>query len=85
MKPKGQHRNKALTPGLIKSIRVPGRYSDGNGLYLVVSPSGAKRWIMRIVIRGRRRDVGLGGLSLVSLNEARASARLHRRRAREAP
>jgi len=47
---------------------------DGNGLYLNVQPSGAKRWFLRVVVMGRRRDFGLGGLSVVSLAEAREEA-----------
>lgn len=47
---------------------------DGNALYLVVDPSGAKRWLLRTVVHGKRRDIGLGGLSVVSLAEAREEA-----------
>jgi integrase len=61
----------------------PGRYADGNGLYLVVEPSGAKRWVLRTIVRGKRRDMGLGGLSLVSLAEAREKALACRKLARE--
>jgi integrase len=38
----------------------PGRHSDGNGLYLLVKPSGAKSWVLRVQHEGRRRDYGLG-------------------------
>jgi hypothetical protein len=82
-KSQGRHPERALTELFISTIRIPGRYADGNGLYLVVSPSGAKRWILRIVIDGRRRDLGLGGAALVSLHEAREKARAYRRLARE--
>ena len=41
--------------------REPGRYSDGGGLHLFISKRGAKSWVQRITIDGRRRDVGLGG------------------------
>lgn len=54
---------------------------DGNGLYLVVDASGAKRWILRTVVRGKR-DIGLGGLRLVSLAEAREQALAYRKLAR---
>jgi hypothetical protein len=67
---------------LIKSIREPGRYGDGNGLYLVVTPSGAKHWVARIVIQGRRRDVGLGSSRFVSLAEARDANHQLRKNAR---
>jgi hypothetical protein len=83
MKRKGRHRQQVLSDTFIATIRVPGRYADGNGLYLVVSPSGAKRWILRIVIDGRRRDLGLGGAAYVTLNEAREKARAYRNLVRE--
>jgi len=38
----------------------PGRHSDGNGLYLLVKPSGSKSWVLRVHHNGRRRDFGLG-------------------------
>ena len=62
----------------------PGRHADGNTLYLVVepAPSTSRRWVQRIVIRGRRRDLGLGGWPLVTLSEARDAAFDARRIAR---
>ena len=60
----------------------PGRHGDGNGLYLVVKPSGAKSWVLRTVVCGRRCDIGLGGYPLVSLAEARAAAFENRKLAR---
>jgi integrase len=41
----------------------PGRHVDGGGLMLYVQPTGAKSWVLRIQINGRRRDVGLGSVS----------------------
>lgn len=78
-----KHPQKALTSVRINSLSKPGRYGDGNGLYLVVDPSGAKRWVLRTVVQGKRRDIGLGGLRLVSLAEARAKALEYRKLARE--
>jgi integrase len=49
-------------------------HADGLGLYLYVSKSGAKSWIYRFMLRGRSRDMGLGGLDVVSLSEARERA-----------
>ena len=48
----------------------PGRHADGNGLYLYMQPSGTRSWIQRLVVRGRRRELGLGSVRLVSLAEA---------------
>jgi integrase len=54
--------------------KTPGLYADGGGLYLQVSATGAKSWIFRFQIRGRRRDMGIGPTSLYSLAEARQRA-----------
>ncbi|RDL49745.1 putative prophage CPS-53 integrase [Ensifer sp. M14] len=83
MKQQGKHPEKALSALKIKNLSAAGKYADGNGLYLVVDPSGAKRWLLRIVVQGKRRDIGLGGLSMVSLAEAREKAVEHRKVARE--
>lgn len=77
------HPQKALSPAKIRALTEPGMYSDGNCLYLVVDESGAKRWILRTVVRGKRCDIGLGGLSLVSLAEAREEATRLRKIARK--
>ena len=60
----------------------PGRHADGNGLYLFVQPSSTRSWIQRLVIRGRRREIELGSIALVSLAEAREKARANRKLAR---
>ena len=78
----GKHPEKALTAAAVRFKAVPGFYADGQGLYLKVDPSGAKRWIQRIVIQGKRRDLGLGSASLVPLAEARDLAIANRRQAR---
>lgn len=80
---KGRHPDKALTAVQVRTLKVPGRYADGNGLYLVVEPSGSKRWLLRTVVQSRRRDIGLGGASLVSLAEAREKALDYRKLARD--
>jgi hypothetical protein len=46
-------------------------------------PSGAKRWILRTVVHNRRRDIGLGGVRLVTLAEAREKALQYRKIARD--
>lgn len=82
--PKGSvHPEKALTAVGVRNIKTPGRHADGNGLYLMVKPSGAKNWLLRIVVHGRRRDFGLGSVKLVSLAEAREKALQMRKVARE--
>lgn len=44
----------------------PGRHADGDGLYLVVKPTGGRSWLLRVQVDGRRRDIGLGSVELVS-------------------
>ena len=48
-KPTGKHPEKRLTPAFVRKATKPGRYYDGNGLFLKVDPSGAKRWGQRLV------------------------------------
>ena len=67
-----------LTALQVKSISDPGRHGDGDGLYLNVAPSGSKSWVQRIVIAGRRRDIGLGPFPTVSLAQARGMAASNR-------
>ena len=63
-----------LTALAARVLSKPGRHGDGDGLYLNVAPSGSKSWVQRIVIDGRRRDMGLGPYPAVSLARARAIA-----------
>ncbi len=81
-KPRGPHPQQRLTALRVRNIKDAGRYADGNGLYLVVDPSSARRWILRTIIRGRRRDIGLGSTQLVPLADARVEASRLRRLAR---
>ena len=71
-----------LTARYAEAVKKPGRHGDGDGLYLMVKPSGSKSWVLRTVVRGRRRDMGLGGYPLVSLAEARTAAFENRKLAR---
>lgn len=52
----------------------PGRHGDGAGLYLLVKPTGAKSWVLRVQRDGKRQDVGLGSLAALSLADAREKA-----------
>ena len=51
-----------------------GKYSDGNNLYLVVSRSGSRKWVLRFTWRGQAKEMGLGSASSVSLSSAREKA-----------
>ena len=52
----------------------PGLYPDGGGLYLRVARNGSKSWAFRYTLNGRPREMGLGGLTKVSLADARKKA-----------
>jgi integrase len=78
----GKHPYNALKPAFVRNVTEPGHYHDGNCLYLVVDDNGSKRWVLRVTIAGRRRDMGLGSLRLVSLAEARELAVRWRKEAR---
>ena len=73
-----------LNAKLVASIKAAGMHGDGQGLYLHVSSTGAKSWILRATIKGekKRREIGLGALVDVSLAEARTKARVLRSEAR---
>lgn len=57
---KGQHKEKQLSAAFVRCIGEPGRYVTVNGLFLQVDHSGAQRWTQRRIVRGKRRDIGLG-------------------------
>jgi integrase len=73
-----------------------GRHSDSGGLYLLVKPTGARSWVLRVQHRGRRRDFGIGSYieksaggdltierrKLLTLTEARDKAREGRKLAK---
>jgi integrase len=77
-----------LTTLTVKSAK-PGRYGDGNGLYLLVREGGARWWLFRYHVNGKMREMGLGAApspareapkaaadrETVSLAEARDKAR----------
>lgn len=79
-------RNVALTVKALDALKgreKPYRVVAGKGLLVVVKPSGAKTWIARIVIDGRRRDMGLGGgYPDISLKDAQERADAARKAAR---
>ena len=82
MKTKGKHPHRSLTDRKVQQTKTPGRHADGNGLYLIVDRTGAKRWVLRTVVNSRRRDMGLGSVELVSLKNAREQAAKYRHIAR---
>ena len=63
-----------LSAAQIRALTKPGRYMDGDGLSLLLTAPRKGYWVLRATINGRRRDIGLGPLDLVTLAEARELA-----------
>jgi integrase len=59
----------------IRTLRKKGLHADGLGLYLKVTESGSKSWILRFAMGGKRRDMGLGVYPSISLAGARELAK----------
>ncbi|MEY5007662.1 MAG: hypothetical protein RL764_978 [Pseudomonadota bacterium] len=75
-----------LTAAYVKTTTRPGRHFDAgyrHGLFLNVEKSGSKQWIQRILINGKRREIGLGSYPSRSLAEAREMAAANWRSARD--
>ncbi|WP_323715662.1 tyrosine-type recombinase/integrase [Paracoccus aminovorans] len=53
---------------------APGKHADGAGLWLVKDEQGRGKWVLRLTVHGRRREMGLGAFPSVSLAEARRKA-----------
>lgn len=65
-----------LTAVEVRNLTEPGRYGDGQGLYLVVDDQKRRSWLLRFQLHGRRRDMGLGALTKENgLAEARQKAK----------
>lgn len=58
----------------------PGKYSDGGNLYLIVSKTGGRKWVLRFTWRGRPKEMGLGSAASVPLADARENAASSRRK-----
>ena len=60
-KPKGRHPHNRLSAAFVYSAQ-PEIHCGGNGLYLYVKKTGTRSWIQRLVVRGRKREIGLGSV-----------------------
>jgi integrase len=58
----------------------PGKYSDGGNLYLIVSETGSRKWVLRFTWRGRPKEMGLGSAASIPLADAREKAASARRK-----
>jgi Arm DNA-binding domain len=72
-----------LSARKVETLKSPGHCVDGDGLALVIGRCGGKFWVLRAMVRGKRCDIGLGGVSWVSLAGARENSRAARQIARE--
>ncbi len=68
-----------LSAKAVAKQKHAGYFGDGGGLYLQVTPSGAKSWIFRYTLNGRAREMGLGSVRVVTLAEARHKAQQERK------
>jgi integrase len=78
----GRGTNK-LTDRTVRSLKVPGRYGDGLGLWLQIGPDGGKSWLYRYMLNGKARMMGLGRYPDFSLEEARQKATENRKLLKE--
>jgi integrase len=72
-----------LTALGVRRLTKPGRYADGGGLYLAISPNGAKSWVFMWKRGGIRKAAGRGSVHTVPLAEAREIAADDRKIVRE--
>ena len=67
-----------LTAKRAETLRKPGRYRVGDTVYLVVARGRKgqvnKRWVQRLHVQGKRRDISIGTYPAVTLSEARERA-----------
>lgn len=68
----------ALTQIGAQRLKVAGMHLDGLGLYMFVKPTGAKSWVLRYMLNGRARHMGLGGYPEITLAAAREKAAAYR-------
>lgn len=76
---------KELTPLAVRRLSEPGWHAVGGvaGLHLRISDTGARYWVLRTTIGGKRRDIGIGPFPEISLAEARREAAGMRQQARK--
>ena len=60
-----------LTTRAVSALGLPGMHADGGGLYLRITKAGSKQWVYVYRWRGKRREMGLGGVGAVTLARAR--------------
>jgi integrase len=68
-----------LSVRTVQTLKKPGRHADGHGLYLHIDEAMNKRWVFVFQWRQKRREMGLGSVTLVSLLEAREARDIARK------
>jgi hypothetical protein len=63
-----------LSSKTLAKLDQPGRYADGDGLYLFVDSKQRRYWQLRYMIGGRRHDMAIGPERHFSLGQAREAA-----------
>ena len=71
--------NKPLTARRVETLKTAGTFVDFDGLRLVISKTGRKRWVYRYMRDGKSTDLGLGSYPAVSLQQARMERDAHKR------
>ncbi len=72
-----------LTALAFRNATKPGKYQDGEGLFLLVKPSGTRSWILRTQVDGARREFGIGPAADIGLADARERAAAIRKQFRD--
>ena len=67
-----------LNARVAQTITAPGRHADGGNLYLNVTATGARSWVLLYKLGGRQREMGLGSARDVPLARARELAASYR-------
>ena len=71
---------KELSALQVSRLTEAGNHSVGGvtGLYLYITPTGARSWVLRIMVGSKRRHMGLGAFPTVTLSQAREKSRAAR-------
>jgi integrase len=68
-----------LSAAKVESLKTPGDYLDGRGLYLQVRSKTSKSWLLKYSLDKKTREMGLGPLETVSLADAREKRDFYRK------
>ncbi|MBC7620003.1 MAG: DUF4102 domain-containing protein, partial [Candidatus Saccharibacteria bacterium] len=63
-----------LTDAQLRNLTIPGKHSDGHGLYLEITPAGGKYWRMKYRHGGKEKRMAFGVYPGVGLKDAREQA-----------